>query len=78
MIEIARERWKLLHPKDETASSYTQFAIDPLPVSVVLKEGSTTILQTMGVCSIPKPASKLAHLGTLADPVDGRISLLEH
>lgn len=32
----------------------------------------------MGLCSTPDPAGLLRHLGTLLDPEDGRVWLLEH
>lgn len=78
MVEIARRKWGLLHPEYENCSFHTQPAMDPLPASTVPKEGFTTIVQTMGVCSTPEPAATLAHLGTLADAVEARILLLEH
>jgi len=78
MVEIARQKWKLLHPNYEPCSFHTQSAMDPLPTEIMPKEGFTTVLQTMGVCSTPEPAATLAHLGTLTDPVEGRILLLEH
>lgn len=37
-----------------------------------------TIVQTMGVCSMPDPAATLRHLGTITEPQKGRILLLEH
>ncbi|KAL5002298.1 methyltransferase domain-containing protein [Aspergillus recurvatus] len=37
-----------------------------------------TIVQTMGLCSMPDPAGALRHLGTITEPHQGRILLLEH
>ncbi|KAL4810416.1 methyltransferase domain-containing protein [Aspergillus unguis] len=37
-----------------------------------------TILQTMGLCSMPDPAAALRHLGTITEPEHGQILLLEH
>lgn len=37
-----------------------------------------TIIQTMGLCSMPDPAGTLRHLGTLTEPQQGHILLLEH
>ncbi|KAL4991294.1 methyltransferase domain-containing protein [Aspergillus falconensis] len=37
-----------------------------------------TIVQTMGLCSMPDPAGALRHLGTITEPQHGRILLLEH
>jgi methyltransferase OMS1, mitochondrial len=36
------------------------------------------VLQTMGLCSTPDPVRLLRHLGTITDPENGRILLLEH
>ena len=78
MVEIVRKKWNTLHPDYEHCSFYTQSATDPLPASAIPETGFTTIVQTMGICSTPKPAATLAHLATLADPRDGKILLLEH
>ena len=78
MVEIARKKWNGLHPKHEHCSFHTQSAMDPLPASALPETGFTTIVQTMGICSTPKPAATLAHLASLADPKVGRILLLEH
>ncbi|KAL2046313.1 hypothetical protein N7G274_001760 [Stereocaulon virgatum] len=78
MVEIARKRWDMLHPGYENCSFYIQSANDPLPATAVPKGGFTTILQTMGICSTLNPAANLSHLGTLVDPAEGRILLLEH
>ncbi|BDD56845.1 hypothetical protein MPDQ_008204 [Monascus purpureus] len=37
-----------------------------------------TIVQTMGICSMPDPIATLRHLGTITEPQNGRILLLEH
>ncbi|OJD27926.1 hypothetical protein ACJ73_00672 [Blastomyces percursus] len=37
-----------------------------------------TVIQTMGLCSLPDPVSYLTHLGTLVEPERGEIVLLEH
>ncbi|KAL4884690.1 methyltransferase domain-containing protein [Aspergillus karnatakaensis] len=37
-----------------------------------------TVVQTMGLCSMPDPAATLRHLGTITEPQEGRILLLEH
>ena len=37
-----------------------------------------TIVQTMGLCSTPDPVGTLRHLGSIAEPQEGRILLLEH
>lgn len=78
MVEIARKKWNTLHPDYEHCSFHTQSATDPLPTSAVPETGFTTIVQTMGICSTPRPAATLAHLARLADQKDGKILLLEH
>ncbi|CAI7655717.1 unnamed protein product [Penicillium glandicola] len=37
-----------------------------------------TIVQTMGLCSMPDPVATLRHLGSVTEPGSGRILLLEH
>lgn len=37
-----------------------------------------TVVQTMGLCSMPDPVGTLRHLGTITEPREGRILLLEH
>ena len=78
MIEVARKKWNMLRPEYRNCSFYTQSTTDPLPATTVPKAGFTTVLQTMGICSTPNPAATLSHLGTLVDPAEGRILLLEH
>lgn len=78
MVEIARKKWNSLHPGYEHCSFHTQSAMDTLPASVMPEKGFTTIVQTMGICSTPTPAATLAHLGSLANPSDGKLLLLEH
>ena len=78
MVEIARKKWNSLHPRYENCSFLTQSAMDPLPAPAIPETGFTTIVQTMGICSTPAPAVTLAHLGSMADPKNGRVLLLEH
>lgn len=78
MVEIARKKWNSLHPEYERCSFHTQSAMDPLPSPAMPKTGFTTIVQTMGICSTPTPAAMLAHLGSLTDPDNGKLLLLEH
>lgn len=75
MVNIARRKWDEMHPRYKNVAFRVQSATDPMAIP---KKGFTTILQTMGVCSTPNPAATLAHLGSLADPKEGRILLLEH
>ncbi|CAG8907672.1 unnamed protein product [Penicillium egyptiacum] len=37
-----------------------------------------TVVQTMGLCSMPDPVATLRHLGSVTEPASGRILLLEH
>ncbi|KAJ5683330.1 hypothetical protein N7462_006495 [Penicillium macrosclerotiorum] len=37
-----------------------------------------TVVQTMGLCSMPDPVATLRHLGAITEPEKGRILLLEH
>ena len=37
-----------------------------------------TVIQTMGICSMKDPVATLKHLGTITEPQNGRILLLEH
>jgi methyltransferase OMS1 len=37
-----------------------------------------TVVQTMGLCSMPDPVGTLRHLGSITEPEKGRILLLEH
>ncbi|KAJ5584536.1 uncharacterized protein N7459_004336 [Penicillium hispanicum] len=37
-----------------------------------------TVVQTMGLCSMPDPVGTLRHLGSVTEPRCGRILLLEH
>jgi len=83
MLEIARKKWRGMYPRDERAGFWVQGVGEPLPIATenengMPREGFTTIVQTMGICSTPDPSATLAHLGTLAHPTDGRILLLEH
>lgn len=79
MLDIARKKWRALHPHYEQAYFYTQPAQHPLPdLESVPREGFTTVIQTMGVCSTPHPSATLDRLGKLAHPTEGRVLLLEH
>ncbi|EER37221.1 conserved hypothetical protein [Histoplasma capsulatum H143] len=51
-----------------------------LPTSAEQQQSCTfdTVIQTMGLCSLPDPVSYLKHLGTLVEPERGEILLLEH
>ena len=79
MVEIAKQKWQALHPSYPNSEFYRQSIMDPLPVSKATPNADfTTVIQTMGLCSLPDPSAALAHLATLAHPTNGRILLLEH
>ena len=78
MVDIARKKWNSLHPDYEHCSFHTQSVMDPLPSCAMPEKGFTTIVQTMGICSTPTPAATLAHLGSLVDPSNGKLLLMEH
>ncbi|KAL4979301.1 methyltransferase domain-containing protein [Aspergillus desertorum] len=92
MVAIARGKFEKLYP-DFVGSEMVQFraqdARDVPPPSLsgsgsVLPSDSRgqgyydTIVQTMGLCSMPDAAGALRHLGTIIEPQHGRILLLEH
>lgn len=114
MVEIAREKFKKMHPHFKLAAFWTQDAMAPIPppphiAALQRSRHSTldnsnsnindnesmststpemgaqqqpyqfdTVIQTMGLCSLPDPVSYLTHLGTLVEPERGEILLLEH
>ena len=80
MTAIAREKFHALHPDYKSANFHTQSALErlPSPASPRPPPPYDTIVQTMGLCSMPQPSLLLTHLGTLLKPDSGRILLLEH
>lgn len=80
MIAVAREKFHVLHPDYKSAVFHTQSALKPLTLSPSPQPPPPydTIVQTMGLCSMPQPSLLLTHLGTLLKPGSGRILLLEH
>lgn len=81
MIAIAREKFHALHPDyNNSVVFHTQSALKPLPLppSPQPPPPYDTIVQTMGLCSMPQPSLLLKHLATLLKPGSGRILLLEH
>jgi methyltransferase OMS1, mitochondrial len=65
-----------LHPKYANVKFVTQDAA--LPMTSPSSAGFNTIIQTMGLCSTPRPVDLLRNLGTLCNKEDCRILLLEH
>ncbi|KAL4777922.1 methyltransferase domain-containing protein [Aspergillus varians] len=89
MVAIARGKFEKLHPAFAASGRVAFRAQDardvPPPSSTTTTlpsqgEGAyyDTIVQTMGLCSMPDPAGALRHLGTITEPQQGRILLLEH
>ncbi|KAL3469244.1 methyltransferase domain-containing protein [Aspergillus californicus] len=91
MVAIAREKFGKLYPGFGRVSFRAQDAKDVPPPSQSPwtfpsspstpppgKSHYDTIVQTMGLCSMPDPAGTLRHLGTITEPQSGRILLLEH
>ncbi|KAL4896909.1 methyltransferase domain-containing protein [Aspergillus ambiguus] len=80
MVDIAREKFAKLHPEFQRATFRAQDAKDVAPP--VSPDGKPayydTIVQTMGLCSMSDPAGTLRHLGSITEPRQGRILLLEH
>ncbi|KAF9889129.1 hypothetical protein FE257_007618 [Aspergillus nanangensis] len=81
MVEITREKFEKLHPGYKHSVFRAQDAKDvPAPSSSTGgKPGYyDTIVQTMGLCSMPDPVGTLRHLASITEPQKGRILLLEH
>ncbi|KAL3466635.1 ubiquinone/menaquinone biosynthesis-related protein [Aspergillus heterothallicus] len=83
MVEIAREKFARLYPGFKRVEFRAQDAREVPPPSHNRGPGKgadhyDTIVQTMGLCSMPDPAGALRHLGTITEPQQGRILLLEH
>ncbi|KAB8229982.1 methyltransferase domain-containing protein [Aspergillus alliaceus] len=79
MVEIAREKFLKLHPGFKEASFQAQDAKDVAPsVPGEKRAYFDTVVQTMGLCSMPDPVGTLRHLGSITEPEKGRILLLEH
>ncbi|KAH0541423.1 hypothetical protein FGG08_004113 [Glutinoglossum americanum] len=76
MIEETRRKFKELHPKYTNVRFVTQDAA--LPMAPPSNAGFNTIVQTMGLCSTPRPVELLKNLGTLCNKEDCQILLLEH
>ncbi|KAL4928423.1 class I SAM-dependent methyltransferase [Aspergillus undulatus] len=85
MVAVARGKFERLHPglaESERVQFRAQDARDVPPPSKESLSSSQgyydTIVQTMGLCSMPEPAEALKHLGSITEPQEGRILLLEH
>ncbi|GAQ04446.1 methyltransferase OMS1, mitochondrial [Aspergillus lentulus] len=79
MIEVARSKFEKLHPNFKNVTFRAQDAKDVVPPSAGAKPAYyDTIVQTMGLCSMPDPVGTLRHLGSITEPHKGQILLLEH
>ncbi|CAI7648556.1 unnamed protein product [Penicillium bialowiezense] len=86
MIAITKEKFEDLHPNFSRVAFQAGDAgsVGPPTIARPGSAGETlppyfdTILQTMGLCSMPDPSATLRHLGTITEPTRGRILLLEH
>ncbi|KAE8145502.1 methyltransferase domain-containing protein [Aspergillus avenaceus] len=77
MVEITREKFQKLHPEFKNVSFRAQDAKD-VPPPGGKKASFDTVIQTMGLCSMPDPVGTLRHLGSITEPQKGQILLLEH
>lgn len=92
MVAITEEKFRQLRPEFTRVLFRAQNAAT-VPVEkplLVTKTGDVdvhgaredryydTIVQTMGLCSMPDPVATLKHLGSITEPTRGRILLLEH
>ncbi|OJJ51465.1 hypothetical protein ASPZODRAFT_127540 [Penicilliopsis zonata CBS 506.65] len=88
MVELARQKYEV-KMKDKNKNKNKNK--EKVQVSVAFKaqdagsiappEGRPhfdTVVQTMGLCSMPDPVGVLQHLGSITEPREGRILLLEH
>lgn len=87
MVEIARHKFRRLHPEFAKAAFRTEDAKKVGPVAdtsakfpewVYSRSHFDTVIQTMGLCSTPDPVGLLRHLGSITEPQRGQILLLEH
>ncbi|WEW55042.1 hypothetical protein PRK78_000470 [Emydomyces testavorans] len=87
MVQVAREKFEKKYPAFKQVAFRVQDAmgsISPPPGTTMRIPVGTkgpkfdTIVQTMGLCSIPDPTAFLKHLGEITEPERGRILLLEH
>jgi methyltransferase OMS1 len=91
MVAITEEKFRQLRPEFTRVLFRAQNAATvPVEKPLVTKTGDIdaqgaredryydTIVQTMGLCSMPHPVATLKHLGSITEPTRGRILLLEH
>lgn len=81
MVEITRKKFESLYPDFRFATFRAQDAgavQPPSTTSTFMTPYYDTVVQTMGLCSMPDPVATLRHLGSITEPRRGRILLLEH
>ncbi|KAJ5561535.1 hypothetical protein N7461_000296 [Penicillium sp. DV-2018c] len=85
MVEITKDKFEKLYP------GFSGVVFEACDAGSVKPPGSKrgavtprstgyfdTVVQTMGLCSMPDPVGTLRHLGSITEPGKGRILLLEH
>lgn len=86
MVEVTRQKFERMYPRFVQRVSFAVAdagVVNP-SVAAVAAAGAAkpryfdTIVQTMGLCSMPDPVGTLRHLGSITEPQHGRILLLEH
>ncbi|KAJ5158438.1 uncharacterized protein N7500_008089 [Penicillium coprophilum] len=83
MVAIAKEKFEKLYPAFPAVfKACDAGAVSPADLQ---RSGAKeepvyfdSIVQTMGLCSMPDPVATLRHLGSVTEPKSGRILLLEH
>lgn len=85
MVAITKEKFENLHPAFPAVFRACDAGkVEPSDLGrsgVKMQEAPAyfdTVVQTMGLCSMPDPVATLRHLGSVTEPASGRILLLEH
>ncbi|KGO77855.1 hypothetical protein PITC_060360 [Penicillium italicum] len=85
MVAITKEKFEKLYPDFPAVFQACDAGkVEPSdigPSGVKMTRGPVyfdSIVQTMGLCSMPDPVATLRHLGSVTEPGNGRILLLEH
>ncbi|KAK2765619.1 hypothetical protein FQN54_008473 [Arachnomyces sp. PD_36] len=87
MVGVARAKFGEIYPEGKGERGVVRFlaqdAMERVSAPPTSKRGGEpfkfdTVVQTMGLCSHPEPVELLRHLGTITEPENGQILLLEH
>ncbi|KAJ5950677.1 uncharacterized protein N7479_009090 [Penicillium vulpinum] len=82
MVAIAKEKFEKLHPAAVVPAVFRACDAGAVEPADIARSGEPvhfdTVVQTMGLCSMPDPVATLRHLGSVTEPGGGRILLLEH